>query len=152
MDPTIISPWSDNWLWSLPLIVLTVVLHSYGLRVIDLRVSRVLLANKADRLPESVSTFIVGAAVLGATLLHGVEGAIWASAYSLLGALPDRKSAILYSLSALTSYGHVNMYLETHWQLMGALEALNGWILFGLTGAFLLTVIRRVWPHRGQFV
>jgi hypothetical protein len=28
---------------------------------------------------------------------------------------------------------------------MGALEALDGWILFGLTTAFLFTVIQRVW-------
>jgi hypothetical protein len=36
----------------------------------------------------------------------------WASAYGLLGALPDTKSAMLYSLSAITSYGHANLFLE----------------------------------------
>jgi hypothetical protein len=30
---------------------------------------------------------------------------------------------------------------------MGSLEALNGWILFGLTTAFMFTVIQKVWPH-----
>ena len=54
---------------------------------------------------------------------------------------------MLYSLSAMTSYGHANLYLESHWQLMGALEALNGWILFGLTAAFMFTIIQRVWPY-----
>ena len=33
-----------------------------------------------------------------------------------------------------------------HWQMMGALEALNGIILFGLTLAFLLTMIQQIWP------
>ena len=28
-----------------------------------------------------------------------------------------------------------------------ALEAFNGWILFGLTTAFLFTVIQRAWPQ-----
>jgi hypothetical protein len=28
-----------------------------------------------------------------------------------------------------------------------ALEALNGWILFGLTTAFLFTVIQLAWPQ-----
>jgi hypothetical protein len=31
--------------------------------------------------------------------------------------------------------------------MMGALEALNGWILFGLTTAFLFTVVQKVWLH-----
>jgi hypothetical protein len=46
-------------------------------------------------------------------LLHGIEAILWALAYRHLGALPNDKSAMLYSLSALTSYGHVNLYLET---------------------------------------
>jgi hypothetical protein len=69
----------------------------------------------------------------------------WAAAYRLLGASTDNKSAMLYSPNTLTSYGHEDLYLAPHWKLMGALEALNGWILFGLTAAFLFTVIQRVW-------
>jgi hypothetical protein len=30
--------------------------------------------------------------------------------------------------------------------MMGALEALNGIILFGLTLTFLLTIIQQIWP------
>ena len=45
---------------------------------------------------------------------------------------------MLYSLSAMTSYGHASLFLEDRWQLMGALEALNGALLFGLTTAFLV--------------
>jgi hypothetical protein len=71
-----------------------------------------------------------------------MEAGIWAAAYRLLGALPDNRSAILYSLNAITSYGHTNLLLEDHWQLLGALEALNGWLLFGLTTAFLLSVVQ----------
>jgi hypothetical protein len=36
--------------------------------------------------------------------------------------------------------------LEGRWQLMGALEALNGMLLFGLTTAFLYGILQRVWP------
>ncbi len=70
---------------------------------------------------------------------------VWAAAYRLLGASTDNKSAMLYSLNALTSYGHEELHLAPHWKLMGALEALNGWILFGLTTAFLFTVVQAVW-------
>ena len=89
---------------------------------------------------------VIGGAALLTTLLHGIESGIWAAAYRLLGALPDHRSAMLYSLNAMTTYGHANLYLKDHWQLMGALEALNGMLLFGLTTAFLFAVIQRVWP------
>ncbi len=69
---------------------------------------------------------------LAATILHGFEGAVWAVVYRLLGASPDLKSAVLYSLEAMTSYGHENLFLAPHWRMLGALEALSGWILFGL--------------------
>jgi len=81
-----------------------------------------------------------------ATLLLGVEAATWAAAYRLLGALLDNKLAMLYSLSAMTSYGHVNLFLKAYWELMGALEALDGMMLFGLTTAFLFSMIQMVWP------
>ena len=67
-----------------------------------------------------------------------------------LGARPDFASAILYSLSAMTSYGHANLFLAKEWQLMGAIEALNGMMLFGLTTAFLFAVLQRHWPAVGR--
>jgi len=63
----------------------------------------------------------------------------------MTGALSEMKGAILYSLNAMTSYGHANLDLAPQWRLLGALEALNGWILFGLTTAFLFTVLQRAW-------
>jgi hypothetical protein len=53
---------------------------------------------------------------------------------------------MLYSLSAITSYGHAAIFLDSHWQMMGALKALNGVILFGLTTAFLFALIQTIWP------
>ena len=38
---------------------------------------------------------------------------------------------MLYSVSAITSYGHADVYLEDRWQLLGAIEAVNGVILLG---------------------
>ncbi|HKM63425.1 MAG TPA: hypothetical protein VJY39_13145 [Acidisphaera sp.] len=77
-------------------------------------------------------------------MLHAVEATAWAGAYVGLGALPEMKSAMLYSLEAMTTYGHAAIDLAPHWRLMGALEALNGMILFGLTTAFLFSVIQGI--------
>jgi len=59
--------------------------------------------------------------------------------------------AVLFSLGAMTTYGGSGTDLPDHWHLMGALEALNGIILFGLTTAFLFSMIQEVWmAGRGQ--
>jgi len=90
-------------------------------------------------------SIVMAAAAAAVTALHGVEASAWAEAYRLLDALPDYSSAMLFSLGAMTSHGHANAALADRWQLMGALEALNGLLLFGLTTAYLFAVIQDVW-------
>jgi hypothetical protein len=134
--------WGLDWAWSVPLIVLCAVVHVCGLWTVHERVVRIHTRRR------SMLRFaaILATAVLVATMLHAVEGALWAATYRILGALPDNASAMLYSISAMTSYGHSNLDLEARWQMMGALEALNGMLLFGLTTAFLFAMIQIVGP------
>lgn len=138
--------WAASWLWGLPLIVLTVLIHATGLFVIQDRIVAAL--ERRVEVRRLLFALVLSATVLGLTALHAFEGAAWAAAYVLLGALPDVRSAMLYSLGAMTTYGHANIFLAPHWQMMGALEALNGMILFGLTTAFLFTVIQGASPER----
>jgi hypothetical protein len=142
--------WSADWVWGLPLILLTVVIHVFGLGIINERVVRALSRSIDRRRMVPVFALVMGVAILLITALHAIEGAAWAGAYFFLGAVPDAKSAMLYSLNAMTTYGHESGVLEPHWQLMGALEALNGMLLFGLTTAFLFAMIQEVWPLRGR--
>jgi hypothetical protein len=142
------TTWIGNWAWSIPLIVLTVVIHVCGLAVIADRVLAIVGEPTVRRRFLLRFTLAMGATSLLATALHGIEAMFWAAAYLILGALPDRRTAMLYSLSAVTTYGHANIFLEARWQLMGALEALDGMLLFGLTTAFMFAMIQRVWPLR----
>jgi hypothetical protein len=146
MNPSNAGTWFGDWVWSLPLIVLTVVTHVCGLAVIGENVVGRMSGTIEGRRFMPKFALVMGGVSLQVTFLHGIEAAIWAGAFRLLDALPNLKSAMLYSLSALTSYGHANLYLKEKWQLMGALEALNGMLLFGLTTAFLFAMIQRVWP------
>lgn len=139
------TTWEVDWLWSLPLIVMSVLIHVVGLMLIYREVIRIMSFAVIRRRFFPMFVVVMGLVALLATVLHGLEGSLWAVAYRLLDALPDDRSAMLYSLSAMTSYGHANLFLKEHWQLMGALEALNGALLFGLTTAFLFAMIREVW-------
>lgn len=137
--------WRADWAWGLPLVVLTAVIHVMGLGLIRHRGIPIFSNLTEGRHHTVVFGVIVGATTLLVTCLHGIEAGVWAAAYRFLGALPDDQTAMLYSLSAMTTYGHANLFLESQWQLMGALEALNGWLLFGLTTAFLFGIIKKVW-------
>jgi hypothetical protein len=140
--------WSNNWAWGLPLIVLTVLVHALVLvEIRDRIVLQLPLALHARR-SSMVLALLMVVSVLMLTVLHAVEAGAWAGAYVALGARPDAASAMLYSLSAMTSYGHADVFLAKHWQLMGAIEALNGMMLFGLSTAFLFAVLREHWPTR----
>lgn len=141
-----LAAWSGNWAWGLPLIVLNAVIHVLGLGLINENVVRTLEGMMDRRHYTARFAVAMSVTILLATGLHAIEAALWAATYVALGALPDPRSAMLYSLSALTSYGHANVFLAPHWQMMGALESLNGMLLFGLTAAFLFSMIQRAWP------
>ncbi|SRR5260370_40417794 len=141
------APWQGDWIWGCPLIVVTVILHVLGLGSISQKA--ILIHNDIKKHSGAIaaSAVAIGATTLLATILHAMEAAIWGAAYLAIGALADSKSAMLYSLGALTTYGHQSVYLEEHWRLLGAIEALNGWLLFGLSTAFLFWLIQEVTPN-----
>jgi len=142
--------WSDNWAWGVPLVVLTVLVHAFGLAFIHQYGVGRFATHLQMRRSATVFAVIVGTTALLLTVLHAAEATIWAFAYVRLGGLSDARSAMLFSLNALTTYGHDNLGLAPRWRLMGALEALNGVILFGLSTAYLFAVVQGHWPSRGH--
>src|SRR5208282_476659 len=134
--------WTADWAWGLPLIVLTVVIHAMGLGFINRSAVAVFGRMMDGRYPTALFAAVVSTVILLATILHAAESAIWAVSYQLLGAQTDYKSAMLFSLGAMTTFGNA-VSLEERWQLMGAIEALNGWLLFGLTTAFLFGTVQK---------
>jgi len=137
--------WSADWAWGLPLIVLTILIHVFGISLLRERAVRHFNQRSQMRQPTAEFVVVMGAITLAVTILHAAEAGIWALAYKSLGVLPDYSTAMLYSLNAITSYGHTNINLNDYWHLLGALEALNGWLLFGLSTAFLFGMIQKVW-------
>jgi hypothetical protein len=145
-----INTWGVDWAWSMPLIVISVVIHVLGLGLVTEQVDNLLGRLKDRRRFTSIFAIVMSVTVTSAIILHAVEAAGWAVAYQVLGALPNNKLAMLYSLSAMTSYGNSGTSLPDAWRMMGALEALNGMLLFGLTTAFLFAMIQRVRPIGGR--
>jgi hypothetical protein len=136
----------DNWIWGFSLIALTIAIHATGVTfmVAVLHSLRVRLEIRVLRLPHVIEIVIVAITAMGLLLAgsHGVEAALWAAVYLWLGALGSPEAAILYSLDSMATRGASGFTLQPHWQMLGALEAADGMLLFGISTAFIFTVMQ----------
>ncbi len=141
----------DNWLWGLSLIALTMAVHLTGvtLLVSVLHVFRVRLESRSLGFPHVVGIMVAAFTAMGLLLavLHGIEAAFWAAAYLWLGAVDSPGTAILYSVDSMATRGGSGLMLQAHWQMMGALEAADGMLLFGISTAFIFTVMQFYFQH-----
>ena len=142
------APWAGDWIWGVPLAIGNVLMHVVGLNLIGVFVLGDSLGVLRRRNDFADYLSVVAVTSLLTISLHAVESATWGTAYVLLGALGDQKTAMLYSLEAMTTFGHSNIHLNPRWELLGAMEALQGMLLFGLTTAFLFAIFNEVTPLR----
>jgi hypothetical protein len=49
---------------------------------------------------------------------------------------------MLYSVDSMTTRGASGLMLQRHWQMMGALEAADGMLLFGISTAHMFAVVQ----------
>ena len=138
------------WIAGLSLIALTIAMHSICLVFIMLLLGwlrkRIVRSDLSHRLMVWSTILIV--AVTGAALaaLHATEAAIWAITYLSIGAMGSWTDAVLYSINSMTTRGASGLNLAEEWRLMGALEAADGMLLFGISTAFLFAVLQQIWP------
>jgi hypothetical protein len=152
MDTLDATTWGTDWAWSLPLILLNVVIHVFGLAFIYDTVVALLREIDARRRFMVRFAAVMSVAVLLIIVLHALEAIAWALAYRMLEVFPDNKTAMLYSLGAMTGFGAGNLSLPPYWQMMGVLQSLAGLLLFGLTTAFMFAMFQAVWPSQKQSV
>jgi hypothetical protein len=144
--------WDASWLWSLALVAITVAIHAAGVVLIANAIERVkanLLRRGLaylDKAPGTIALMVAVALSLG--VLHAIESLLWAIVYVRLGALPSPADATLYSVDSMTTRGASGLQLDRQWRMMGATEAGDGMLLFGISTAFLFYVMQRLWMQR----
>ena len=141
----------SSWAWGLSLIALTMGVHATGIVIMaiaTLNIRSRVEARSSLRFHHLLAVLIGVIAVVGLLLavLHGIEAGLWAVAFWWLGALNSPADAMLYSVDALSTRGASGLMLDRHWQMMGALEATDGMLLFGISTAFIFTAIQAYWP------
>ena len=95
------------------------------------------------RLPRTtrivVTTVLNVLAVIG---VHTVEAWSWALLYLYLGEFSNMQDALYYSVVTATTLGYGDITLSPEWRILGTFEAMGGLILFGVSTAFLLEMLR----------
>lgn len=140
--------WLLDWVAGLFLIGATIMVHALGLVVISLLLEGRVARMKRGRLKLGrvifKATLLIGISGWCLAILHGLDAGLWACAYVLLGAIPSFQAATLYSVDCMATLGSVSVPVAANWSLLGSLEAANGMLLFGVSTAFLFTVMAHV--------
>ncbi len=137
------------WVGGLSLIALTIAMHAIGLTHIALLLrrfrQRVDIAHMRPLALVWMARLTLAATGAALAFLHATEAAVWAIAYYWIGALPTLPDATLYSIDSMTTRGASGLVLAEEWRLMGALEAADGMLLFGISTAFLFAMLQHTW-------
>ena len=138
-----------SWGWGLSLIAVTMALHATTVVMMTLVAIRIRarLESRNHPLWKLIAALICMTTVIALLLaaLHAIECVIWAAAYWWLGALDSFLGALLYSVDSMSTRGATKLALPPHWQMMGALEAVNGMLLFGVSAAYIFAVMQTYW-------
>lgn len=125
------------------LVLLMVIVHSAGLILISKT-----LRLQDERLREhklNAGAFaLLGAFGLLLFALHITEILIFGGFFLLVGAMQTLEEALFYSASAYATLGWTAEYFPPEWRLIGALEALIGFVLIGWSTAFMVSTMKKL--------
>jgi hypothetical protein len=69
---------------------------------------------------------------------------IWGLLFILLGEFSELYEAVYHSAVNFSSLGYGDVVMTKQWKLLGPLEAANGVLMFGLTGAALMAILQQM--------
>ena len=78
---------------------------------------------------------------------HILQSAVWAGFFLLLEEFDSFTTSFYHSIVNFASLGYGDIVMSEKWRLLGALEACNGVLMFGLTTGTLLTVMINLFKH-----
>lgn len=88
--------------------------------------------------------------VLWLMIAHVIEIWMWASTYLVYDLFDTLETALYFSAASYTTLGFGDVLLPEGWRLLSGATAANGFLLFGLSAAFLFDAagqLRLAGPH-----
>ena len=124
----------------------TVLIHTFGLiaitRIMGHITDRFRMHGHRSRVIAMLSV------VFGLIVVLTVEIWFWAIVYLVVGAFEDFEHALYFSTVAFSTVGFGDIVPEFEWRLLGALEAVNGFLMIGWSTAYLIAASTRIGPFK----
>ena len=87
---------------------------------------------------------VLVALVLWLMLAHVIEIAMWAQVFMHYDLFDSLETALYFSAASYTTLGFGDVLLPEGWRLLSGATAANGFLLFGLSAAFLFDAVGRL--------
>jgi len=97
-------------------------------------------------------TFAISMVLLMLFAGHLGQIAIWAGLFLFLGEFNDFLTAFYHSTVNFASLGYGDIVMSEKWRLLGALEASNGVLMFGLSAGTMLSVMSNLFARHRPLV
>lgn len=109
--------------------------------------------NLETRLCVDLGTFhglmVVVGLIMSIFLLHIVQISLYATFYFVTHALPTIAKCFYFSTITYGTIGYDDKDMDGAWQIVAAIEGVNGIILLGWSTAFVVTALGRISRHGG---
>ena len=100
--------------------------------------------------PDLGTDFLIICEVLGVLFAgHLLQFGTWAALFVGLGEFSDFATAFYHSTVNFAALGYGDIVMSEKWRLLGALEAANGVLMFGLTAGTLLAAMTKLFSRHG---
>lgn len=134
--------------WGAVLIALSVVVQAFILDCLIKIITRVEPRTHAV-LGEMWQIPLMMIAVMGSFVAHVIQIWMWAGFYLWIGVVDGVESALYFSASAFTTVGFGDIYLpQEDWRMTSAIQAANGFLVFGWSTAFIFEVMARLYKNK----
>lgn len=78
-------------------------------------------------------------------VLHLVEMAVWAAAFTAANVLPDFETSLYFSLKSYTTVGYGDVLPPISWRLLGPAEAAVGVLMLGWSTSIIVAAVQRIY-------
>jgi len=134
-------------LLALALAIVTVVLHAVGTVHVVIPVTGV-WRQKVDSPVQPRPVWTLTRLVGMLLVLHLLEMAVWAAAYSAAGVFTNFETSLYFSLKSYTTVGYGDVLPPSEWRLLGPIEAAVGVLMLGWSTSIIVATVQRLYNSR----
>jgi len=131
-------------LFALALTGATVAIHAIGTVYVVIPAARVWNHRSQSESPPR-PIWMLTRLVSFLLVLHVVEMAVWAVAFTAAGILPDFETALYFSLKSYTTVGYGDVLPPDAWRLLGPIEAAVGVLMLGWSTSIIVAAVGRIY-------